>query len=165
MARLRVASMLLSQRRHGPAVRAMRSGAAVMDVRLPSIAPTLSANEGRGPKTSQDHRYSAAIGIVLTPAISCAALPLPTFPDLAHNAALLPPRLPRGSARTFDGGMSNQSGKISKRRQLTERRKYFKRGWAEKKSVQDGIKDGLPFDLPNSDCLSGKPFSSLPGAL
>jgi hypothetical protein len=61
--------------------------------------------------------------------------------------------------------MLNQGGKILKgQQQREERRKYFRRGRVEK-SVQDGIKDGLLFDLPIQAYLFGKPFSSLPGAL
>jgi hypothetical protein len=30
-----------------------------------------------------------------------------------------------------------------------ERRQYYQRGRAEEKSAQDGIKDGLPLNLPN----------------
>ncbi|KAH3907153.1 hypothetical protein HBI56_182620 [Parastagonospora nodorum] len=46
--------------------------------------------------------------------------------------------------------MSSQGGKTSKRQQQKEeRRQYHQRGRAEKKSAQDGIKDNLPFDLPN----------------
>jgi hypothetical protein len=41
LARRHIASMLLVQRRHGLAVRATRSGAAVVDVRPPSNAPFL----------------------------------------------------------------------------------------------------------------------------
>ncbi|KAF2871074.1 hypothetical protein BDV95DRAFT_607356 [Massariosphaeria phaeospora] len=79
----------------------------------------------------------------------------PTFPFLAHNAlqSLLPPRSPRDPARTFDGGMSNQGHKISKRQLQEERREHYQRGRAERKSAQDSIKNSLPFDLPNQPCV------------
>jgi hypothetical protein len=75
IARRHITSMLLAQRFHGPAVRAMRSGVAVADVR-----PT---SKGRGPKASQDQ--SAAMGVVLTPTISVAAPSPPTLTRVCRS--------------------------------------------------------------------------------